>query len=91
MLRVKGEILLRGNDSREALAERQFIEALDCARQRGALSWELRAAISLARLRRKRGNGEEAMAALAAVYARFTEGFATADLVTARLFLADRS
>jgi predicted ATPase len=90
MSRVKGEVLLRGNDPREALAERQFVEALDWARRQGALSWELRAAMSLARLRRKNGNAEEAMAVLAGVYARFTEGFATADLVMARVLLDDR-
>lgn len=90
MSRVKGEVLLCGNDPREALAERQFMEALDCARRQGALSWELRAATSLARLRRRKPNGDEAMTALAEVYARFREGFATADLATARVLLDDR-
>jgi predicted ATPase len=89
--RVKGEILLRGPDPRLAPAEQQFVHALDCAREQGALSWELRAAISLARLRRQMGDGDHALTRLASVYERFSEGFATSDLIAARQILDGRS
>src|SRR5258708_23531123 len=60
------------------------MESLDGARRQQALSWELRTSISLARLRRDHGRIGQAHEALAATYARFTEGFATADLEAAR-------
>ncbi|MET4256332.1 putative ATPase/DNA-binding winged helix-turn-helix (wHTH) protein [Bradyrhizobium sp. S3.12.5] len=82
MLRIKGEILLRiGVD--EVEAEARFREALDVARQQGALLWELRSATSLARMLR-RDRSKEARQILAPVYSRFTEGFETADLRAAR-------
>jgi predicted ATPase len=61
--------------------------ALDGARQQETLSWELRAATSLARLLRNRGRPSDAMAVLQPVYDRFTEAFDTADLKTARTLL----
>ena len=68
-------------------AEDSFRKALDIARQQEALLWELRAALSLARLRAKQGRGDEARQLLAQVYDRFTEGFETPDLRAARAFL----
>jgi predicted ATPase len=65
-------------------AEDHFRQALDWARRQGALSWELRAATSLARLLRDRDRIGEARELLASVYGRFTEGFGTADLLTAK-------
>ena len=59
---------------------RIFWQALDGARRQEALSWELRAATSLARLVRNQGRPSDAMAVLQPVYDRFTEGFDTADL-----------
>jgi predicted ATPase len=53
------------------------------------LSWELRAAASLARMWRGQGRGKEAYALLAPVYNRFTEGFETADLKAAKALLGD--
>jgi predicted ATPase len=53
----------------------------------GALSWELRAATSLARLWRDQGRPAEGMALLQPVYDRFTEGFDTADLQAAKALL----
>jgi predicted ATPase len=79
LLRIKGEILLKGEEN-VPLAEEHFLRSGALARQQGALSWELRAAISLARLRRQQGRIAEAREALASVYERFSEGFATADL-----------
>ena len=52
-----------------------------------AKSWELRAAMSMARLRRDQGSGEEARDLLAPVYGWFTEGFDTLDLEEAKALL----
>jgi predicted ATPase len=90
VLRTKGELLLlQGEPGAAAAAESYFRQALDWARQQGALSWELRAATSLARLLSDEGRSADARALLQAVYDRFTEGFATADLRAARALLDD--
>ncbi len=90
LLRVKGELLrLQGAPGAAAEAEDHFRQALDWARRQGALSWELRAAVSLAQLLRDRGRAADATALLQPVYDRFTEGFDTADLRTARALLHD--
>ena len=88
LLRIKGELLLlqRGPGA-VAAAEDHFRQALDWARRQGALSWELRAATSLARLLRNRAPSVDAIACLQPVYDRFTEGFGTADLIAAKLLL----
>jgi predicted ATPase len=92
LLRIKGELLLlQGAPGAAAAAEDHFQQALDWARRQGALSWELRAATSLARLLRDRARSEEAYELLAAVYDRFTEGFATADLRAAKALIDDLS
>jgi predicted ATPase len=89
-VRVKGELLLlRGAPGAATAAEDHFRQALDWARQQGALSWELRAATSLARWLRDRGRSAEAVDALRPVYDRFAEGFDTADLVAAMGLLRD--
>jgi predicted ATPase len=88
LLRVQGEILLwRGASGAAEEAEGHFQRALELARHKGALSWELRAATSLARLRHNQARSKEAHELLAPVYGRFMEGFATADLRAARLLL----
>jgi predicted ATPase len=87
-LRIKGELLLlRGGAASAPAAEDHFRQALDWARRQGALSWELRAATSLARLLRDQGRTADASALLQPVYDRFTEGFDTADLKTAKALL----
>ncbi|MGB9649847.1 MAG: hypothetical protein WCB44_32765, partial [Stellaceae bacterium] len=88
LLRIKGELILSegGPDAAEA-AEDHFRQALDWARRQGALSWELRAATSLARLQRDQNRTKAAREILAPVYDRFTEGFETADLKAAKLLL----
>jgi predicted ATPase len=63
-------------------------QALDIARRQEAKSWELRAAMSLARLWQRQGKRTEACALLAPIYGWFTEGFDTADLQEARALLA---
>ena len=84
LLRIKAEIVAED----ASWAERLLRESLDWARQQGALSWELRSAASLVRLRRRHGDdavGAETL--LASVYARFREGFSTADMRDARALL----
>ncbi|MBV8111939.1 MAG: transcriptional regulator, partial [Hyphomicrobiales bacterium] len=88
ILRIKGELsLLRGATGGRATAEGLFRRALNGAHRQGALSWELRAATSLARLFRNRGRAAEARGLLRSVYDRFTEGFDTADLIAAKALL----
>jgi predicted ATPase len=69
------------------LAEATFTESIEWARRQGALSWELRTAMSMAQLKRRQGRNAEALQTLAPVYARFREGFATSDLKLARALL----
>ena len=88
LLRVKGELTrLRDAAGAPAAAEDNLRRALGIAHQQGALSLELRAATSLARLWRDQARSKEANALLAEVYDRFTEGFGTADLRAARSLL----
>jgi predicted ATPase len=88
LLRDKGElVLLQDAAPQAAAAEDYFRQALDWARRQGALSWELRAAASLARLLRDQGRSAEALALLQPVYDGFTEGFETADLKAAKALL----
>jgi predicted ATPase/DNA-binding winged helix-turn-helix (wHTH) protein len=88
LLRVSGELLLwRDAPGAAAAAEGHFRQALEVACQQGALSWELRAATSLARLLREQGHSADAKSLLQPVYDRFTEGFETADLKTANALL----
>jgi predicted ATPase len=88
LLRLRGELLLL--ETAPAAAKQSgdlFKQALDIARQQGALSWELRAAMSLARLLSNQGRHAEAIACLQPIYDRFTEGFGTSDLVAAKRLL----
>jgi predicted ATPase len=90
LLRLRGELVLQLDAPGAALiAEQSFRQSLDWARQQGALSWELRASTSLARLLRDQGRPDDALACLQPVYDRFTEGFATADLIAAKRLLED--
>lgn len=86
--RIKGDLLLGSGPTHLAAAEEAYLQGLDCAVRQGALSWELRAAIGLAKLRLRQGRKAEAEAMLKTIYGRFTEGFASADLVEARALLA---
>ena len=83
--RHKGQLLLEQGHS--AAAEELFRKALSIAEEQGAKLWELRAAASLARLRRDQGRHAEARDLLAPVYGWFTEGFDTADLKEAKSLL----
>jgi predicted ATPase len=88
LYRLKGEALLAGAGTMNE-AETAIEKGIEVARRQNAKSWELRAAMSLARLRRQQGRQQEAVALLAPVYAWFTEGFDTADLQAARALLDD--
>jgi predicted ATPase len=83
--RLKCQLLLRQGHT--DAAEEQYRKALSIAREQEAKMWELRAAVSLARLRRDQGRLAEARDLLAPVYAWFTEGFDTPDLKEAKALL----
>jgi predicted ATPase len=80
---------MQGGPENLAKAEAYFEQALAVARAQKARSWELRAAMSMARLWRDQGKRAEARALLAPVYGWFTEGFDTLDLKEAKTLLDD--
>jgi predicted ATPase len=80
MLRIKGNILAAMPQSDGLEAEAWLLHSLNQARSQADLSWELRTAMSLAKLVSKQGRLEQGRTLLADVYSRFSEGFATADL-----------
>jgi predicted ATPase len=87
-LRVKAQRLLKEHGTLAfAESEGLFLRALEIAHRQSALSLELRAAMSLARLWREQNRIREARELLGSVYERFTEGFETADLIEARSLL----
>jgi predicted ATPase len=85
--RMAGEIALLSSKPDAAKAEAYFERALAVARAQQAKSWELRAAMSMARLWRDQGKRDEARGLLAPVYRWFTEGFDTLDLKEAKALL----
>jgi predicted ATPase/class 3 adenylate cyclase len=85
--RLKGELLLKQDDSNRAEAQNCFERAIAIARKQSAKSWELRSTMSLARLLANQGNREKALAMLSEIYDWFTEGFDTADLKEAKALL----
>ncbi len=89
LYRHKGQLMLQQGDS--AAAERFYRIALSIAEEQAAKLWELRAAISFARLRRDQGRRSEAHDVLAPVCGWFTEGFDTQDLVGAKALLDELS
>ena len=85
--RLKGQLLLRQGHSEAA--EELYRKALNIAEEQGAKLWELRSAMSLARLRRDQGRRAEARDLLVPVYGWFTEGFDTPDLKEAKALLGE--
>ncbi len=85
--RVGGEIALMSSAPDAAKAQAYFERALAIARAQQSKSWELRAAMSMARLWRDQGKRDQARELLAPVYGWFTEGFDTRDLKEARALL----
>jgi predicted ATPase len=85
LLRVDAELLLWHNaPGAGTAAEARLLRALEIARNQTALSWELRAVMSLAPLWQRRGRTTAAYDLLSATYAKFTEGFGTSGLIRAR-------
>ena len=87
IVRIAGEIAVTSPEPDAAQAQAYFERALTVARQQQAKSWELRAAMSMARLWRDHGKRDEARDLLAPVYCWFTEGFDTLDLKEAKALL----
>ncbi len=85
LLRLRGEILAQRADHDGA--EDCFRQAIALSDQQSALSWRLRASMSLARLPNNRDSRDEARSELVRTYARFREGYGTADLKAARMLL----
>jgi class 3 adenylate cyclase/predicted ATPase len=89
LTRMVGEIATDGPERDFVKAELHFREALAVARRQQARSWELRAAMSLARLSRDCGGPQQGREPLSSVYGWFNEGFETADLKAARALLEE--
>jgi class 3 adenylate cyclase/predicted ATPase len=89
--RTAGELALRSPEPNATKAGAHFERALSVAREQQAKSWELRAAMSLARLWRAQGQMQQARELLAPVYGWFTEGFDTRDLKEAKALLDELS
>jgi predicted ATPase len=87
--RLAGEIALMSPECDAAKAEAHFERSLAVDRQQQAKSWELRAAMSLARLWRDQGKVRQARELLASVYGWFTEGFDARDLKDAKALLEE--
>jgi predicted ATPase len=87
VLRTAGEIALKTAEPDAVKAEAYFERALTVARRQQAKSWELRAAMSMARLWRDQGKRQQARDLLAPIYGWFTEGFDTLDLKQAKALL----
>jgi class 3 adenylate cyclase/predicted ATPase len=85
--RMAGEIALLSPEPDTAKAQAYFERALAISREQHAKSWELRAAMSMARLWRDQGKRQQAHDLLAPVYGWFTEGFDTLDLKEAKALL----
>jgi class 3 adenylate cyclase/predicted ATPase len=85
--RTAGEIMLRAPERDAAKAEAYFNHALTVAHGQEAKTWELRAAMSMARLWRNQGKPQQARELLAPIYGWFTEGFDTRDLKDAKALL----
>jgi predicted ATPase/DNA-binding winged helix-turn-helix (wHTH) protein len=85
VFRVQG--LLAQAQGEGALAAELMLKGLALARRQGALSWELRSAMSLSRLWTGQGRNEQALEALLTVYGRFAEGFGSRDLIEARTLI----
>jgi predicted ATPase len=87
--RMAGEIVLTSSEPDAAKTEAYFERALEVARAQQAKSWELRAAMSMARHWRDQGKRQQARALFTPVYGWFTEGFDTLDLKEAKALLND--
>jgi predicted ATPase len=87
--RIAGEVALKSPRPDATKAQAHFERALAVARQRRAKSWELRAAMSMAGLRRDQGKPRHSLRTARSVYGWFTEGFDTLDLKAAKALLEE--
>jgi predicted ATPase len=85
LLRIKGQVAQLDGDRMRA--EAAFSHALELGRHQGSLSWQLRAASSLARLWAREGRSREARELVRPIYLAFTEGFQTRDLLEAKALM----
>lgn len=85
--RIAGEIAMMPAGSNQSSAQANFERALAVAREQNAKSWELRAAMSIARLWRDQGNRQQAHDVLASAFGWFRDGFDTLDLKQAKALL----
>ncbi len=85
LLRLRGELLIQEGASG---ASECFTRSLDWAQRQGALAWQLRTAMSLARMQSAR-TAAESRTLVGSVLGRFTEGYATADLVAAHRLMVE--
>jgi predicted ATPase len=83
LLRLKGDLLASRSPTDTRAVDEALFAAIELARHQGALAWELRATTALARERLRRGGTEDDLRDLSAVYAKFTEGWHTPDLLAA--------
>jgi predicted ATPase len=91
LYRLEGDLLLALSAQHQPEVEACFQQTLAIARRQQAKSWELRTAMSLARLWQQQGKRDEARELLAPIYSWFTEGFDTADLQEAKALLDELS
>ena len=89
VFRAVGERALAQQSLEGCRIEEMLFRSLQLAKQQGALSWELRAAMSLARLWRDRGRRDEAEHLMKGVCGQFTEGWGTGDLTAAKNLLTE--
>jgi predicted ATPase/DNA-binding winged helix-turn-helix (wHTH) protein len=91
MLRIKAGILMAMPEGNPAEAENCLFRSLELAHSQSALSWELRTATSLGKLLLAQGRIDQARDLLGPIYSRFTEGFGTPDLQSAKRLLDELS
>jgi predicted ATPase len=84
---AKSVFQVHGIDGEGRVVIRRYERALDLSREQHAKTFELRAAMSLARLWAERGERQRAHDLLATIYGWFTEGFGTRDLIEAKALL----
>jgi predicted ATPase len=87
LYRRRGELLLKRTVPDLSGAQMQYLQAIDIARSQSAKLWELRAAMSIARLWRNQSKDEQARDLLTPIYSWFTEGFDMRDLKEAKALL----
>jgi predicted ATPase/DNA-binding winged helix-turn-helix (wHTH) protein len=87
LLRVRATVQLATGDANAPLSETSLLASVEQARRHGALAWELRSAIDLARVWIGQERTVDAAALLGGLQARFSEGFGTADLKSASLLM----